>query len=80
MATRLRWVRMAPLERPVVPPVYCRRATSSTWMVRGSFGGALEDRPNSFVKDLKRASSGHGTQVLFLRDLSLNNHLRGMGK
>ena len=28
-ATMLRWVRTAPLDRPVVPPVYCRKAMSS---------------------------------------------------
>ncbi|MCY1243965.1 hypothetical protein D9M72_570110 [compost metagenome] len=29
LATRLRLVSMAPLATPVVPPVYCRKATSS---------------------------------------------------
>ena len=28
-ATRLRWVSIAPLATPVVPPVYCRKAMSS---------------------------------------------------
>ena len=31
-ATRLRWVSMAPLATPVVPPVYCRKAMSSASM------------------------------------------------
>ncbi|MCY1534406.1 hypothetical protein D9M68_697760 [compost metagenome] len=30
-AMMLRWVSTAPLERPVVPPVYCRNAMSSAW-------------------------------------------------
>ena len=29
LATRLRWVSMAPFGDPVVPPVYCSTATSS---------------------------------------------------
>ena len=29
LATMLRWVSIAPLETPVVPPVYCRKARSS---------------------------------------------------
>ena len=28
LATRLRWVSIAPLATPVVPPVYCRKARS----------------------------------------------------
>ena len=28
LATRLRWVSIAPLATPVVPPVYCRKAMS----------------------------------------------------
>ncbi|MNN87038.1 hypothetical protein D3C81_2045380 [compost metagenome] len=28
LATRLRWVSIAPLATPVVPPVYCNTATS----------------------------------------------------
>ena len=31
----LPWVSMAPLETPVVPPVYCRKAMSS-WVSGGS--------------------------------------------
>ena len=33
LATRLRWVSMAPLDTPVVPPVYCRKAISCGWML-----------------------------------------------
>jgi hypothetical protein len=29
LASRLRWLSIAPLETPVVPPVYCRKAMSS---------------------------------------------------
>ncbi|MNV71719.1 hypothetical protein D3C71_1647560 [compost metagenome] len=29
-AMMLRWVRIAPLDRPVVPPVYCRKAIESS--------------------------------------------------
>src|SRR5882672_10384723 len=33
LAKMLRWSRVAPLETPVVPPVYCRKATSSRVIV-----------------------------------------------
>ncbi|MNZ92104.1 hypothetical protein D3C78_1111150 [compost metagenome] len=35
-AMMLRWVRMAPLDRPVVPPVYCRKAMESSVAVLGA--------------------------------------------
>ena len=37
-AATLRWSKVAPLATPVVPPVYCRNATSSSEMETG-FGG-----------------------------------------
>ena len=38
-ATMQRWVSTAPLDRPVVPPVYWRKATESSpaWLGRSSF-------------------------------------------
>ena len=30
-ATMLRWVSTAPLDRPVVPPVYCKRQSNRAW-------------------------------------------------
>ena len=42
LATRLRCVSIAPLETPVVPPVYCSAATSSTGsMVTWGAGGGV---------------------------------------
>ena len=35
-ATMLRWVSTAPLERPVVPPVYCKKAIESSVAVLGA--------------------------------------------
>ncbi|MNG17827.1 hypothetical protein D3C84_1018450 [compost metagenome] len=37
LATRLPWVSIAPLARPVVPPVYCSTAMSS----RPAFSGLM---------------------------------------
>ena len=38
LATRLRLSSTAPLETPVVPPVYCNTATSSGWVLGGVKG------------------------------------------
>ncbi len=52
LATMLRWVSMAPLATPVVPPVYCRKAMSS-WPICTGFSVAL--RPASSAARNRRA-------------------------
>ncbi len=54
-ATRLRWVSTAPLETPVVPPVYCRKAMSSP---PTSTGSSASDAPRDSTAP-KRTLSGN---------------------
>ncbi|MCY1453757.1 hypothetical protein D9M71_707690 [compost metagenome] len=54
LATRLRWVSIAPLATPVVPPVYCNTATSLACGLASVTGWPL---PSARVS-LKRTARG----------------------
>ena len=58
---RLPWVSMAPLGRPVVPPVYCSSATSSTdgsGQRRGGCGAVDEPRQRDHVRPVGQGRAG----------------------
>ncbi|MCY1218118.1 hypothetical protein D9M72_300530 [compost metagenome] len=45
-ATMLRWVSTAPFDRPVVPPVYCRKAIESSVLWSGP---SVRPRPSAIA-------------------------------
>ncbi len=61
LLTRLEWVSMAPLDRPVVPPVYTRAATSSALTSAcGTGGKEPRMRSDHQVTSAPAATGGHG--------------------
>ena len=72
LAITLRWVSVAPFETPVVPPVYCRKATSSTLSSAG-LNGMRSPWASASLKVTMFGSENSGTIFLTLRTTKLTS-------